>query len=148
MTNLSSNVTLLNLINTTEVASDAITDIQEGTASEFTENLVNMCFPSSNYINLVLPGESISTTYTAPANGWFVLQRRLLASGQISMTVNKFATSSECPQDGRLCRIYLPVSKNQTVSVWSAGMVSNETDEIYANQPFFVFIYAQGEVFN
>lgn len=95
--------------------------------------------PSSRYINLTLGASG--STYTAPANGWFVLAKRSGATnGSYIMLENQ---TSSMPLDkweygttDRMHRVYIPVKKGDVVR--SDYSMTGETRR-------FRFIYAEGE---
>ena len=96
--------------------------------------------PSGNYIDLTLGAND--SQYTAPANGWFVLTKRLGASAQLTTSVNSkfgFITYSNNTSN-QLNQHTVPVKKGDTVTIhWSAAGSTTANDGIR-------FIYAQGEV--
>lgn len=93
--------------------------------------------PSNTYIDLTL-GTS-GTTYTAPANGWFFLQKVAGASNKFITLVNtslgNFGSESLALDSGNWIKCILPVKKNDVVMAeYSAAGVTK----------FFRFYYAKG----
>lgn len=107
--------------------------------SEGKSYLSGIGMPSGNYIDLTLGAND--SQYTAPANGWFVLTKRLGASAQLTTSVNSkfgFITYSN-NMSNQLNQHTLPVKKGDTVTIhWSAAGSITADDGIR-------FIYAQGE---
>ncbi len=95
-------------------------------------------FPSNRYIDLTLGASG--TTYTAPANGWYVLRKQFTANTQHVALINQnnglqqynHTSSSTSGSLG----VHIPVKKGDVVEArWSAG----------GNLDIFRFIYAEGE---
>ena len=107
--------------------------------SEGKSYLSGIGMPSGNYIDLTLGAND--SQYTAPANGWFGLTKRLGASAQLTTSVNSkfgFITYSN-NMSNQLNQHTLPVKKGDTVTIhWSAAGSITKDDGIR-------FIYAQGE---
>ena len=94
--------------------------------------------PSNKYIDLTL-GASEST-YTAPANGWYVVSKTSTASGQymnMINTTNNISIETNATASGNWTRCYLPVKKGDNITI--AYSVAGTTN-------YFRFIYAEGEV--
>lgn len=73
--------------------------------------------PSNRYVDLTLGASG--TTYTAPANGWFFLDKRATAQGQFIQFNNDSRytlTIHASNPDSRLCLLY-PILKNEKVIV-------------------------------
>lgn len=93
-------------------------------------------FPSSRYEDLTLGASG--TTYTAPANGWFTINKHG-TSGQIAAFDNRDAgdvTWIACLSIETDCRISCPAKKGDNVVLWYTA--SGTTN-------FFRFVYAEGE---
>lgn len=94
--------------------------------------------PSNRYVDLELG--AAGTTYTAPANGYYVVNKRASASGQFlfmgvqgspTIRINNTASFNDS-----YIELFLPVSKGSNIVVdYNLGGATS----------FFVFIYAQGE---
>ena len=96
--------------------------------------------PSSKSINLTLG--ATGTTYTAPANGWFLCRRTSTAAGQYLQIANNTREGIQLfLQSGAASIVvggYIPVQKGDTILIaYTLGSTSNQ---------MFKFIYAQGEV--
>lgn len=92
--------------------------------------------PSDTYVDLTL-GVSDST-YTAPANGWFFLQKWSNAVGQyigFENNSNKMSIEMDSSIKNQLMRIFLPVTKNTVVTCYYTAAGTME---------YFRFIYAEG----
>jgi hypothetical protein len=92
--------------------------------------------PSSTYKDLTLGASG--STYTAPANGWFYIQKQSNASGQyLNITNNTNGLSAETSSQGsnQSTREFLPVSKNDVIAI--SYSVAGATQ-------VFRFIYAKG----
>lgn len=92
--------------------------------------------PSDRYIDLTLGASG--STYTAPANGYFVLNKRATGTNQyiyLGDVENKMAIRLNAtePSNGQ---IFLPVRKNEKVNV--SYTYGGDTIE-------FRFVYAEGE---
>lgn len=99
--------------------------------------IAGMAMPSNKYIDLTLG--ATGTEYIAPANGWFVLDRKANNDAQylsllnISMWLRSSLRSSATQYDGY--SIYIPCKKGDVVSAsYTFGGATN----------YFRFIYAQG----
>ena len=94
--------------------------------------------PSNKYIDLTLGASG--STYTAPANGWFVLSGNInYQNGTIILVnkVNQIRSHVRVPQanlDGGVC---LPCRKNDVITIGYDGVLTVQ---------YFRFIYAEGEV--
>ena len=72
--------------------------------------------PSDTYTDLTLG--AAGSTYTAPANGWFVFGRTAnLANQYISLSNDKVSITTFAPQSGNNIRTYIPALKNDNVRV-------------------------------
>lgn len=99
--------------------------------------IANWSFPSDRYINLELGASGSS--YTAPANGWFLLSKKSTASNQyltlfLSKTVMGFTTYATGASAG--VRQFLPCKKGQVCKI-NYTLAGDVTD--------FRFVYAEGE---
>ena len=94
--------------------------------------------PSDKYIDLTL-GKT-NTNYTAPANGWFSINKLSSGTNQyvdLTNTTNGINVQVRGPANGAACRCYVPAKKGDIVNcTYSAGGTTSH----------FRFIYAQGEV--
>lgn len=90
--------------------------------------------PSDRYIDLTLGASG--TTYTAPANGWFVVSKKGTADNQyLTMYGNKVYSKLFSATTGSV-EINLPVAKGTIVTV--SYNVAGATN-------FFRFVYAEGD---
>lgn len=97
--------------------------------------------PSNKYIDLTLGASG--TTYTAPANGYYWIEKSSSANNQYvdcivkdSNNTYKFTVSIYYDSAGTTQRILVPVLKNDKLTVsYTAGRATN----------YFRFIYAEGE---
>ena len=96
--------------------------------------------PSTNSINLTLG--ATGTQYTAPANGWVIVE--LNSSKLAELSINAYCGSSYIsyttfnPWDSNYpLRVSAPVTKGSKFQVWYTNLVTKNR---------FQFIYAQGEV--
>ncbi len=96
--------------------------------------IAHQAMPSNKYINLTL-GVS-GTTYTAPADGYFTVNKVADVSGEYinminntnNMNVNSVATGAIN------CRLMIPVSKNDVVTInYTAAGTTNWFRFVYAN---------------
>ena len=97
--------------------------------------LSGLGMPSSRYIDLTLGASG--STYTAPANGWFVISKVATGVQDVVIDLNGVRlTTSNAPTTGWTCSAFVPCKKNDTINVfYSAGGALN----------YFRFIYAEGE---
>lgn len=96
----------------------------------------SISMPSDTYDDLTLG--SSGSTYTAPADGYFVLVKRGSSSGQyanIENSTNGLATASITQSSGNWVYAWLPVKKGDVVSIGYDAAGATET---------FRFIYAVG----
>lgn len=96
--------------------------------------IAHQAMPSNRYIDLTL-GVS-GTTYTAPADGYFTVNKSATASGEyINMINNTNNTTVNSVATGTInCRLMLPVSKNDTVTVnYTVAGTTNCFRFVYAN---------------
>lgn len=92
--------------------------------------------PSSRYIDLTLGASG--ATYTAPANGYFYLQKIATSTTQVLLMVNnsKIGSIFTTNDTNKGVQSYIPVSKGDTLSVtYSLGGATT----------IFRFVYAEGE---
>ena len=92
--------------------------------------------PSDTYINLTLGASG--STYTAPSNGWFCLQKVTNNTNQyvlLQNLTNGMENMHQYYNSGYVARIYLPCKKNDTVR---CSYTAN------GNTTAFRFIYAVG----
>lgn len=92
--------------------------------------------PSNTYTNLTLGASG--TSYTAPANGWYVLGKTVGTSNKFINMVNEtsgIASNNNSNATSHICRIFIPCLKGDTISV---------TYDMTGSTEYFRFIYAQG----
>lgn len=97
--------------------------------------------PSTKTIDLTLGASG--ATYTAPANGWFLLIQRINAVGlgvvlQISGRTGQ-QIRNNCSQANQICAVTLPVLKGEAVGAWYGTLSSTTSNNA------FKFIYAEGD---
>lgn len=130
----------------TNVDSNQLYLTEDESANQDLSNLTNagrilgsgLGMPSNTYIDLTLGGNS--STYTAPANGYFCLnknktsQTQYIALINTSMTMGVWSNGNPGASEG-MVYTYLPVKRGDIVSVvYSASGTVN----------YFKFVYAQG----
>lgn len=97
-----------------------------------------MGMPGYKYSTLTL--KASGSTYKAPANGWFQVNKKVTTGGQYFQMYleNKYGVSqhSYCPISYGNCNFMLPVMKNDTLRVLYNAAGSTEG---------FGFVYAEGE---
>lgn len=95
--------------------------------------------PSSNFIELTLGASG--NTYVAPANGYFVIDKQVVAagSGQIWISGNYFF-------DGRSCSSGLAYIQFTTPACKKGDDIIIYHYNINVNTGSFKFVYAQGDV--
>ena len=100
--------------------------------------LSGLGMPSNKYINLTLGASG--STYTAPANGWFVISGKPTADGGYCIldTNNYKPTYMTTNMNGWYDKGFIPVLKGQVMTL-RYGNYEIEADK-------FKFIYAQGEL--
>lgn len=97
--------------------------------------LSGLAMPSGKYIDLTLGASG--TTYTAPANGWFYIERGSKSGDKwINVSNGLYAIASTSISGVYNAKILYPVKKNDVVTV----SYTVDTDN-----PPFRFIYAEGE---
>lgn len=98
--------------------------------------IANLAMPSSSYIDLTLGASG--SAYTAPADGYILLNKTGLGTGQlVSFTNGAIKTMTSCVSSGIWVITWIPVRKNDIIVYeYSATGSTN----------YFRFIYAQGEV--
>lgn len=97
--------------------------------------VANLAAPSSKYLNLTL--NASGSSYTAPADGWFML-RRLSDTGQYTQIVDtktNMMSLQVATNSNQVLSVNLPVKKGGTVTV---------SYNAVGNVQFFRFIYAEG----
>ena len=101
------------------------------------EQITSWSFPSSKYIDLTLGADR--STYTAPANGWFAVQKVCgVNAGYIYFLnrANKMGIEYPTTNASFTAKIYIPVKKGDIVEI--GYYMTGKTD-------IFRFIYAEGE---
>jgi hypothetical protein len=95
----------------------------------------HQAMPSNRYTDLTLG--SSGTTYTAPADGYFIVNKAATASGEYINMINNLndANVNSIATGAMNCRLMIPVSKNDVVTV--NYTVSGTTN-------WFRFIYTNG----
>ena len=99
-----------------------------------TEFIANQAMPSDRYIDLTLGANG--TAYTAPVDGYFTISKQAGASGEyIDMLNASNGMSTGIMSSSTLnCRCFLPVSKNNTVTInYTLSGTTNTFRFIYAN---------------
>lgn len=92
--------------------------------------------PSDTYDDLTLGASG--STYTAPANGWFYIQKWSSSTGQYLNLVNNsngMSVETDSSKANQAIRLFLPVCKNQVMTINYTAAGTTE---------YFRFIYAQG----
>ena len=118
-----------------------VDSIVNSNASNFSQAgrsyLSGLGMPSSRYIDLTLGANG--STYTAPANGWFVISGRSTADGGYCIldTNNYEPTYMTTNKNGWYDRGFIPVRKGQVITL-RYGNYEIEADR-------FKFLYAKGE---
>ena len=94
--------------------------------------------PSDKYIDLTLG--ATDTIYTAPANGWFTLNKISSSSSQyiyFENNITKISSYVKSTANGDYLRVFLPCKKGDSIKVvYNTGGATN----------YFRFVYAEGEV--
>lgn len=127
-----------------EAALSAISTLESNRADTGLANLnaaglevaAKASMPSSRYVDLTLGASGAD--YTAPATGWFVLQKEQGQSASIAMAnlTSGIATRAlTATQDTRAAFLYLPARKNDIISI----AYSNA-----GNTSVFRFLYSEG----
>lgn len=100
-----------------------------------TEFISHQAFPSKKYKNLTLGASG--TTYTAPDDGWFCINKCSVNANEfINMVVdNIYSVNNVQPVPGYNTRLLIPVSKNSVVTI---------TYDLGGTTELFRFIYANG----
>lgn len=108
-------------------------DIDGGNCSA---NFAKFGMPSDTYTDLTLG--SSGSKYTAPADGWFAVNKVSSGTNQyakLSVGDNKIVTEVRGPTNGTLCACYVPVKAGDVVTCsYTAAGTTN----------YFRFIYAEG----
>lgn len=97
--------------------------------------------PSTKETDLVLGASG--ATYTAPANGWFVLIQRIndVGLGVVLQTSGRTGQQirNNCSQANQICAVTLPVLKGEVVAAYYGTLSSTTSNNA------FKFIYAEGD---
>lgn len=96
-------------------------------------------FPSDRHVDLTLGASG--STYTAPANGWFLIKKRAGSTSLSYIALSNLSTSmaSEYPVSGNAqyqAKLYIPAKKHEQV---------NCTYTMTGTTDMFRFVYAEGE---
>ena len=92
--------------------------------------------PSNEYIDLTL--NASGSTYTAPANGYFLLNKNAPSQGQYIYLINHSTElGSVNISNGGNVRTYLPVKKGDIIEI---------VYDASGTTTFFRFVYAEGEI--
>lgn len=132
---LANAVTNLELLDVAKVTADLNTCYKKNDSDN--SILSGLSTPSNKYIDLTL--NASGSSYTAPANGYFILSKISNGTNQyITMGVGNLQITNYCPQSGRWFQMVTPlVQKGQSCYVaYDLGGTTN----------WFRFYYAQGEV--
>lgn len=97
--------------------------------------IAGYAMPSDTYDDLTLGASG--SNYTAPANGWFTLDKTTTQAQYVALinTNNNVKTESRATNNGQTLRVFLPVKKNDVVECYysAAGTLN-----------CFRFVYAVG----
>lgn len=140
---------LVNIVGSCRVESGKITQFQVDTvdsvvnsnASNFSQSgrsyLSGLGMPSGRYIDLTVGADG--STYTAPANGWFIISGKpTVDAGYCIMDTNNYEpTYMTTNSNGWYDRGFIPVRKGQVMTLRYGNY------EIEAHR--FKFVYAEGE---
>lgn len=132
-------ITLDANVKITKFEPKTVDSVANSNASNFSQAgrsyLSGLGMPSSRYIDLTLG--ATGSTYTAPANGYFVISKVATGVQDVVIDLNGVRwTTSNAPTIGWTCATFVPCKKNDTINVfYSAGGALN----------YFLFIYAEGE---
>ena len=123
----------LELLNAGEVL-EAVADVVPNNSSI----IASYAMPSDRYIDLTLGASG--TTYTAPANGYFMLNKVTTSTNQhiyMFNVITKMQSSSWANIQGYGLKVFLPCRKNDVIQIdyTAAGLIEE-----------FRFIYAEGEI--
>lgn len=116
-------------------------DTDVANASSVGKTIISsLSMPSDKYIDLTLGASP--TNYTAPANGWFVVNSRLENGNWLSLFNNTNNFRSEAVNDLNLDVVCgMPAKAGDVVVLSYEGSLNTQS---YQTHPF-VFIYAQGD---
>ena len=115
------------------ISAGAVTAIKNNAFNEngYTGSSIGM--PSDTYKDLTLGANGSS--YTAPANGWFVLRRAVTASGdRVILTSGNLIVRSDAYGASGNVGAYIPVYKGNKVVIYYVG----------GTELYFRFVYAKG----
>lgn len=100
-----------------------------------TEFIGHQAMPSDRYIDLNLGASG--TSYTAPDDGWFVVAKSSAGTNEYINMVDKktnLSTATNPSSSGVNCRVFLPTSKNNVVTIsYNLTGTTNTFRFIYAN---------------
>lgn len=116
---------------------DKFETITEADDELYAVNGSGIGFPSSRYEDLILGASG--TEYTAPANGYFYLNKASGSTNQyieFNNTDRAYSTILHAYASGASLRLLLPVQKDDVASLWYTASGTTNT---------FRFIYAEGE---
>ena len=128
---------MANLKNINLMSQDTFESIEQVDDELYAVSGSGIGFPSSRYEDLTLGASG--TKYTAPANGWFYLNKATGGTNQYIVIDNNtkgYGFMLPCYNSGVNLRDKLQVQKGDIVSVWYSASGTTNT---------FRFIYAEGE---
>ena len=101
------------------------------------EQVVNLIMPSNQYVDLSMPTNATATSYTAPANGYFVIAMSAANRDYSLFFLNKSASSigSSAIGVGGELYAFCPAKKGDNCQCYRNGTLKHCR-----------FIYAQGEI--
>lgn len=118
----------------TALSSKATTDLDNLT-SIGKVTAANLSMPSTQYIDLTLGASG--TTYTAPADGYFTIDKTTNSTNQrvsLYCSATSIFTNVYVPVTNNAVRTFIPVSKGDVVAVnYNAGGTTNTFRFVYAN---------------
>ena len=127
---------MANLKNINLMSQDTFNNIEQVDDELYAVSGSGIGFPSDKFDDLTLGASG--TEYTAPANGWFTINKHG-AAGQLTAFENINAggvTWITCLGAETDCRLSCPAKKGDNVVLWYTA--SGATN-------FFRFVYAEGE---
>ena len=98
--------------------------------------LSGLGMPSGRYIDLTLGASG--STYTAPANGWFVLWRVCNVSDSFAGLYGQVRSIFSGDANKEFA-IYIPVKRGEVIPCYYNNLKTGQTNDM------FLFVYAEGE---